>query len=242
MKQVLVFRHVPHEGLGTIEAFLKGLKVQIQYCDLSDNDKPPTSCAGIDFVISMGGPMNADETERYPFLLAERDFLANAIKSNLPTVGVCLGSQIIARALGAQVKQGPSKEIGWYSVTLTDRGMRDPIFQCLRSKTPSVFQWHGDTFELPSGAVSLATSEMYRHQAFRYRNHVYAFQFHFEVTADMVRTWIEKNQAELEGVKRYISQSQIADEIEFQTPKLEHFALQMYEPLFAPLCTQVSKT
>ena len=160
MKKALVFRHVPHEGLGTLEPFLRHSQIAIEYCDLFANHPIPKTSTPYDFIISMGGPMNVDETNRFPFLMAERNFISEAIQSEKPVLGICLGAQMIARALGAPVYPGPQKEIGWYQIQLTEAGRRDPIFQGINELNPEVFQWHGDTFDLPRGATLLASAAL----------------------------------------------------------------------------------
>ncbi|MBI4395231.1 MAG: glutamine amidotransferase, partial [Candidatus Omnitrophica bacterium] len=182
MKKVLVFRHVPHEGLGTLETFLSRNQFSIEYLDLFRNSQVPKSSQAWDFFISMGGPMNADETQRYPFLQSERDLICDAIKKGKRVFGICLGAQMIARALEARVYAGQKKEIGWYSIRLSRWAKEDPAFQSIRDSNPTVFQWHGDTFDLPKGSTLLASSDLYPNQAFRFGQSVYALQFHIEMT------------------------------------------------------------
>ena len=177
MKKVLVFRHVPHEGWGTIEPFLKQSNAAIEYCDLFQKHSVPQHLDPYGFVISMGGPMNVDETDRYPFLAFERALVAKAVQQGLPVLGVCLGAQIIARALGARVYPGPQKEIGWYPIRFSRAASTDPMVKALSSESPAVFHWHGDTFDLPPSATRLAASDLYSNQAFLYFLSFYSFPF-----------------------------------------------------------------
>jgi GMP synthase-like glutamine amidotransferase len=235
MKKVLVFRHVSHEGLGSIEPYLKELQVPIDYRNLFLNDPIPDSPSDYDFVISMGGPMNVDETEKFPFLLKERAFIAQAIGNGIPVLGICLGAQMIARALKARVYAGPKKEIGWYPIRFTKEALTDPLLGEVAHSEPMVFHWHGDTFDLPEGAVLLASTDLFRHQAFRFGSHVYAFQFHIEVTPDMIKEWILKGEEELNSVKPPVSKSTILDSTSKYEAPLKRLAEEVYKQLFTSL-------
>lgn len=232
MKPILVFRHVAHEGLGTMEPFLRQAQVQVEYCDLFGGKPVPADLSRYAMIISMGGPMNVDEIKRYPFLLEERKAIRKAIELNLPVLGICLGSQMIVRALGAEVKAGSKKEIGWFPLQFTREASRDPVFAGIEREPPMVFHWHGDTFDLPKGAVHLASSEWYAHQAFRFKDNVYAFQFHIEVTSEMILEWVQKSADELESVKAYVSARKILEETPKFSPKLEPLARSLYGRLF----------
>jgi GMP synthase-like glutamine amidotransferase len=142
--------------------------------------------------------MNVYEEDRYPFLIEEDLFIKEAIQRGKSILGICLGAQLIAKALGAKVFKAPVKEIGWYDVSLTRIGSIDPFFSHL-PRTFSVFQWHGDTFEIPHSAILIATSSLVPHQAFRYGDNAYGLQFHLEVTQDIIREWMESYAEEFEG-------------------------------------------
>ncbi len=132
-----------------------------------------------------------------PISSSEAKFIDRAIKANKHVLGVCLGAQMVAHVLGAKVYAGQKKEIGWYEVALTPDGMSDPLMSALAlpdRNAAQVFQWHGDTFDLPKGAVRLASSDLYPNQAFRYADRVYALQFHIEVTPAIVRDWLAHEQ------------------------------------------------
>ncbi len=156
---------------------------------MNDGDPIPDT-EHYDIVFVFGGPMNADEDDRYPWLPGEREVVRRAVESGQAVVGLCLGSQLLARSLGATVSKNPVKEIGWDLVTLTEDGRNDTVFGGLPTLLP-VFQWHGDTFSLPEGAALLATSTRCQHQAFRAGDRVYGFQFHVELTSDMVGEWAD---------------------------------------------------
>jgi GMP synthase (glutamine-hydrolysing) len=138
-------------------------------------------------VVAMGGPMNVDAIEEHPALADEREWLAEAVERRMPTLGICLGSQLLARALGAEVRPGASLEIGFAHIDVRDA--HDPLVGALAPET-TVFHWHGDVFELPAGAVSLASSTKTEHQAFRYGN-AWGVLFHPEADAALVEAWME---------------------------------------------------
>jgi len=158
-------------------------------------------------IVFLGGPMNVYEEDRYPFLIEEDLFIKEAIQRGKSILGICLGAQLIAKALGAKVFKAPVREIGWYDVSLTRIGSIDPFFSHL-PKTFSVFQWHEDTFEIPHGAVLIATSSPVPHQAFRYGDNAYGLQFHLEVNQDIIRQWVESYEQEFEGPHPPLSSKQ----------------------------------
>jgi GMP synthase (glutamine-hydrolysing) len=186
MAKIYVLQHHPVETLGAIADALEGAALAWQYVRVADGQPVPADMKGAGGLIVMGGPMAVYQTERYPWLRDEMRLIEDAIKSNLPVLGVCLGAQIVAAALGAKVERNPKgKEIGWHSVRLSDWAKDDRLMRGLPA-TFMPFHWHGDVFELPRGAVSLASSDKTPCQAFRYGDKAYAFQFHFEVAAEGV--------------------------------------------------------
>jgi GMP synthase-like glutamine amidotransferase len=185
----LVIKHVDVEGPGLIEYCLRQEKIPYQILDLKPSVRFP-KLEDITHIVLLGGPMNVYEEERYPFLRDEDLFIKDAIQKGKAILGICLGAQLIAKALGAKVFKAPVKEIGWYDVSLTKTGSQDPLFSEL-PKTFSVFQWHEDTFEIPKSGKLIATSSPVSHQAFRYGEKVYGLQFHLEVTEAMIYEWIE---------------------------------------------------
>ncbi|HKD36052.1 MAG TPA: gamma-glutamyl-gamma-aminobutyrate hydrolase family protein [Pirellulales bacterium] len=189
MKPVLAFRHVPHEGLGTIEDALRRERVACGVIDLfreSPREFHPEQLAGL---VVMGGPMNVDETDRHPFLADEVRWIRDALDADLPILGVCLGSQLLAKALGSRVYTNRVKEIGWYEIELTEAGRGDALFSGCQP-TEMVFHWHGDTFDLPDGAVQLARAVDCENQAFRFGRAAYGLQFHLEVTPEIIVSWL----------------------------------------------------
>lgn len=189
MKKALILTHIRSEGPGTLVDFFERAGAGHQTVKLYDGDNPPVDVGCYDAIVSMGGPMSVNDEDKYPFLGKEKAFLREAIDNNLPVLGICLGAQMIAKACGASVKKSPEKEIGWKSVSMTDLGKRDTLFQGL-PKTLTVFQWHEESFEIPDGGSLLATSGECPNQAFRYRN-AYGLQFHIEVTPEMLLEWMD---------------------------------------------------
>ena len=191
--QVLIIKNIFTEGPGTIADYLHAEKIPSTLCDLSTGDAVP-DLGPFTHLVIMGGPMAVYEMDRYPYLKNEVQLISAAIKANKHVLGVCLGTQMVAHALGARVYAGEQKEIGWYEVSITPEGMKDPLMSSLALDGKSlaqVFQWHGDTFDLPANAVRLASSDLYHNQAFRYSDRVYALQFHIEVTPKIVFDWLK---------------------------------------------------
>jgi GMP synthase-like glutamine amidotransferase len=193
----LVIKHIDVEGPGLIEHCLKQGKIPYRILNLMSSVRFPR-LEGITHIVLLGGPMNVNEEGRYPFLREEDLFIKEAIQRGKAILGICLGAQLIAKALGAKVFKAPVKEIGWYDVSLTKIGSQDPLFSDL-PKTFSVFQWHEDTFEIPKSGKLIATSSPVSHQAFRYGEKVYGLQFHLEVTEEMIREWVETYEDEFKG-------------------------------------------
>ena len=189
---VLIIKHIDIEGPGLIEDCLRQEKIPYQILNLKPNIRLP-KLDGFTHIVFFGGPMNVYEEDLYPFLRDEDLFIKEAIQRGKTILGICLGAQLIAKALGAKVFKAPVKEIGWYDVSLTDEGTKDPLFSSLPKKF-SVFQWHEDTFEIPKSAELIVTSPSVPHQAFRYGERVYGLQFHLEVTEEMIREWVEASE------------------------------------------------
>ena len=156
----------------------------------------PHDVSSRSLIVVMGGPMNVYEESAFPFLNEETAVLKRAIMNGMPVLGFCLGVQLMAKAMGARVTKGHKKEIGWYEVSVTEQGRKDPLLHMF-PRDATVFQWHGDTFELPDEAVQLFSSKDYPNQGMRIGNVSYGFQFHFEITGDMIPEWIKVGQKEI---------------------------------------------
>jgi GMP synthase-like glutamine amidotransferase len=179
---ILVLRHEPFEHLGFFHHILEDHNISFRYSELGDL----LDLDGYSGLIVMGGPQSANDSD--PALKSEMGLIQDAIRNSVPVLGICLGSQLIAKALGALVYKNPVKEIGWFPVSFTAEAEADPLFGGLASPT-MFFHWHGETFDLPDGAVWLAYSEACKHQAFRYGKNIYGVQFHPEITPEMIADW-----------------------------------------------------
>jgi GMP synthase (glutamine-hydrolysing) len=194
---VVVFRHVEREGLGEIAAALARAGLRTRTVDVWKRGARFPPLPAVRALVVMGGPMGVYERERFPFLRREIAFVRRALRAGLPVLGVCLGSQLMAAALGRRVFPNKRKEVGWHPVTRTSAARRDPVFEHMPDRA-AVFQWHGDTFDLPRGAVLLARSSRCRNQAFRWGENAYAVQFHPEMDAALVRRWMREPGARAE--------------------------------------------
>lgn len=187
--RVLVLQHIACEHPGVFSEVMRERGVESTAVELDEGDALP-DWREFDAVLAMGGPMGAEDDSEHPWLEAERRLLREATAAGRPFLGVCLGVQLLAAALGARVRTLDSAEVGRLPVELTAEGRRDPLFAGIGEPLISL-QWHGDTFELPSGAVRLASSAIAPNQAFRFGQHAYGVQFHLEVTSEMARQWAE---------------------------------------------------
>ncbi|MEJ2140172.1 MAG: gamma-glutamyl-gamma-aminobutyrate hydrolase family protein [Gammaproteobacteria bacterium] len=190
MKRLLVFQHVPHEILGTFNPLLKAAGFRIRYYNFGRTPDAVPNVEKYDGLIILGGPMCVDQIDSHPHLLTEIDAIRTAMELHMPVLGICLGAQLIATALGAKVHKNRVKEIGWYDVTPTPEGRRDPLFSTF-SGTEKIFQWHGDTFDIPHEAVHLASSPACANQAFRFGDRTYGLQFHLEVDEALIERWLK---------------------------------------------------
>jgi GMP synthase (glutamine-hydrolysing) len=182
-----VLTHVECEGPGRWGDQLDEYGLDVLRFRLSDGESVPDLQA-FEMALVLGGPMNVDEDAKYPWLVREKEVIADAVRAGMPILGSCFGSQLVARSLGAVVTKNPVKEIGWHLVTLTPEGQQDPLFADVPAMLPT-FQWHGDTFAIPEGAVHLARSTVCENQAFRFGERTYGLPFHVEITTPMVREW-----------------------------------------------------
>lgn len=218
MKSALVIRHVAFEDLGAFEPVLRERGYEIEYVEAGMQPLPVLDPLGPDLVIVLGGPIGVYEDETYPFLGQEIELLQTRLQAKHPTLGICLGAQLMARALGAAVYPGPQKEIGWGPLMLTDEGAHGSLGQL--EEGTSVLHWHGDTFDLPQGAVRLASTRLYANQAFAWGENSLALQFHPEVTVAGMERWFIGHAVEINSTPG-ISVSELRAATAFSAPELE---------------------
>jgi GMP synthase (glutamine-hydrolysing) len=182
-------QHVPFEGLGTIEDWVKRAGHRLSGTRLWNEDPFP-SVTDIDWLIVMGGPMGTADEDRFPWLVGEKRFIENCLSAGKRVLGICLGAQLVAEALGATVAQNPQREIGWFPVRFDLNACADAGWDLFPEKL-TVFHWHGDRFETPAGATLLAESDACDRQAFAFGKNVLALQFHLETAAAGAAALIE---------------------------------------------------
>ena len=183
--RVAILQHVPFEGPAGIAPWLEARGARLQTTRLWAGDEPPAP-ESVDMVVAMGGPMSVNDERELPWLVGEKRCVAAAVRRGVPVLGMCLGAQLIASALGARVYPHRHKEIGWYPVTPTPAGGMSRWFQFAREGPFPAFHWHGDTFDLPPGSLHLARSMACENQAFSYGEHVLALQFHVDSTSESI--------------------------------------------------------
>lgn len=198
MKNATVIRHLAFEDLGSLAEALNQQDYALTYLEAGLDTLADIEPLTPDLVVILGGPIGAYDEQNYPFLVDELRLLESRLKADLPTLGICLGAQLIARALGANVYPGPYKEIGWSPLELSNEGIDSPLVHLAEANT-AVFHWHGDTFDLPVGSIHLASSSKYQNQAFSWGESGLALQFHPEVTARNLERWFIGHACEISG-------------------------------------------
>ncbi|HVB62899.1 MAG TPA: type 1 glutamine amidotransferase [Ktedonobacteraceae bacterium] len=187
MKRVLALQQVWDDPPGVLGTIMEAYDIA---CDVVKVEEAPIpDLSGYDALIALGGPQNADEDDIHPYLTEEKSLLRRAVAQDIPFLGMCLGGQLLARALDAPVTRRHYAEIGFFEVQLTEEGRRDPLFDGLPGYQQAL-HWHEDTFGIPAGAVRLATSDGAKNQAFRFGRRAYCLQYHIELTPSMLDTWL----------------------------------------------------
>jgi GMP synthase-like glutamine amidotransferase len=193
INHVLILRHEPNVSMGSIATVLaeNGLAPrQLDLFEAMPGDLPWDQAAGL---IVLGGAMSANDCDKFPFLVRELDWLREAVRRTVPTLGICLGAQLLAKALGAKVYRNPQREIGWYEIELLPAAAQDCLFEG-REVKETVFHWHNDTFDQPDGAVQLAESPSCNQQAFRVGKFTYGLQFHVEMVPSLMELWLREHE------------------------------------------------
>ncbi|MBP2301372.1 glutamine amidotransferase [Azospirillum picis] len=190
----IAIRHIAFEGLGIVEPILRRAGYALHVHDAGIDDLQGIDPSDAQLLVVLGGPVGAYEDDRYPFLADELRLLERRLAAGLPTLGICLGAQLMARALGARVYPGPGKEIGWAPLALTEAGRASPLAHL---DGAAVLHWHGDTFDLPAGAELLASTDLCAHQAFSLGRNALGLQFHGEVDGADIERWLVGHACEI---------------------------------------------
>ena len=215
MRKVLVFQHVAHKILGTLNPALKERGLNIRYVNFERNPEEQPSMQKYNGLIILGGHMGVYEADTYKHIKVEMQLIEEALKKNIPILGICLGAQLLAHVLGANVRKNKEKEVGWCDINLTEEGKKDSLLSHF-SPVEKIFQLHGDTFDIPQSAIQLASSEVCHGQAFKYGDKVYGLQFHLEADQAMILRWLDnpRNQAEIFNAHEKYSIEQVRNETE----------------------------
>jgi len=222
---VLVIQHEQCEGLGSIAESLAGRGVDARYVRAFAGDAIPRSASPAAGLVVMGGPMGVYDHPRLEYLAREMRLIESALAAEQPVLGICLGSQLLAQVLGAEVRPTGRKEIGWFPVDLTEAATMDPLWRGAPRQF-TAFHWHGDAFPLPPGAVHLASTEACRFQAFRRGTNAYGIQFHLEVTEGIVREMTRAWPAEL--AEEGVDGARIVADADRHLPPMRHVADRMF--------------
>jgi GMP synthase (glutamine-hydrolysing) len=189
MRKLLVFQHAATEPLGVLDPMLRRRGFRIRYVNFAREPHARPDVGRYNGLVVLGGPMNVDQQERHPHLRTEIEAIGEALRRELPVLGICLGAQLLAAALGASVRPHTVREIGWYALHPAAAARDDRVLRHFDGSQP-VFQWHAYTFDLPRGAVLLASTDSCQHQAFRFGERAYGLQFHLEADEALIRRWL----------------------------------------------------
>jgi len=207
MRKLLVFQHSAREPLGVFDPMLRRAGFRIRYVNFSRQPDQKPDVSRYNGLIVLGGPMNVDQADRFPHLTTEIAAIRDALALGIPILGICLGAQLLAAALGANVRPHTVREIGWYPLNPTADAGKDPLCRHLGGQQ-HVFQWHAYTFDLPDGAVHLASTPTCPNQAFRHGDRAYGLQFHLEADEHLIQRWLHvpdyRSEAESAGPEHHL--------------------------------------
>jgi GMP synthase (glutamine-hydrolysing) len=226
MPFLYVLQHLAAEPLGTIGDALKARAVKTKYIRVFEGEPVPNDMNGASGLVVMGGPMGLYEQREYPFLSHEIRLIERALSAETPVLGICLGSQLLASALGAEVTKAHRKEIGWFPVSLTEAATGDSVFSEMRDSFMA-YHWHGDVFDVPSGAFSLASSAQTQCQAFAYGNSAYGFLFHLEAMQEIVEDMVRGFEDELDEER--IDPAEIIAQTLEHLPEFQRIAASVFQ-------------
>src|SRR5262245_35610086 len=227
MRQALIIRHVACEDLGNLAQVLQQRGLVVRYVEAGIDDLAQLNPLAPEVLIILGGPVGVYQEQEYPFLTDELRLLERRLGAHLPTLGICLGAQLMARALGDKVYAGPRKEIGWEPLQLSESGRRSCLAQLAKRET-AVLHWHGDTFELPAGATHLASTPAYDNQAFAWGTRGLALQCHAEVTARGLEQWFISHAHEID-LTPGLSVGQLRKDTQCNAPRLQVRAASLWQ-------------
>jgi GMP synthase (glutamine-hydrolysing) len=208
-RSAVALRHVAFEDLGLLAPVMEREGWDVSFCEAAVDDLLHESIRNANLLVVLGGPIGAYETDAYPFLKSEIALIEHRLSRDLPTLGICLGSQLMAKALGSRVFAGHVKEIGWGSIELTSEGASSCL-NTLQDADAVVLHWHGDSFDLPKGAQRLASNAHYENQAFAYGRNALALQFHLETDPRQLEEWYVGHTVELAAAKISVAELRAA--------------------------------
>jgi GMP synthase (glutamine-hydrolysing) len=234
-RSAVALRHVAFEDLGLLAPVMAREGWDVSFCEAAVDDLLHDSIRNANLLVILGGPIGAYQTDAYPFLKSEIALIEHRLSRDLPTLGICLGSQLMAKTLGSRVFAGHVKEIGWGSIELTSEGASSCL-NPLREADAAVLHWHGDSFDLPEGARRLASNMHYQNQAFAYGRNALALQFHLEADPHQLEQWYVGHAAELAAAKVSVAElraatAKIANRLASQANRIfTHWLHEIAEP------------
>jgi GMP synthase (glutamine-hydrolysing) len=230
VKTLVALRHLAFEDLGLLAPLLAGLGWRIRYHDVGVDPLDGLDLGQVDLLAVLGGPIGAEDDDAYPFLRDEVQLVRERLATQRPMLGICLGAQLVARAMGARVQPMGAKEIGYAPVSLTGDGQRSPLAAI---GTQPVLHWHGDQFAMPQGVASLASTAACPHQAFCIGQHVMAWQFHLEVDAARIEQWLIGHAGELAQAR--VAPQRIREDARLHDVALQRTLAAVMQPWLAAL-------
>ena len=216
MKRAVAIRHVMYEDAGTLANVLAEKQIHLDYVDAGTTDLAQLNNQEIDLLIILGGAISANDEATYPCIKQELALIKERLLADRPTLGICLGAQLIAKALGSEVKGGHAYEFGWFPLTATTD---DPLLAHFTSQGVTMFHWHYETFDLPEGATLLASSALYKNQVYRWGKNTLGLQCHPEVQAETLENWLIGNAFEISHAG--LDVNALREEIRLKAPLLE---------------------